>query len=100
YAKAGEALVARKDKSAVPELVSELKKRYDHLNDIKPHATEVLARALAAAQAQDAWPALVEKLRDPSVPALAVREIALALKSLRAAHAVPALREFLLMYRA
>jgi HEAT repeat protein len=100
YTKAADALVARKDKEAVPLLVAELKQRYDHVQGTHPRATEVMARAIASAKAEEAWPALVEKLRDPAISTLAVKEIAVALRTIGAREAVPALREFLLMYRA
>jgi outer membrane protein assembly factor BamB len=125
YVKAGEALVARRDRDVVPLLLAELRKRYDHVNDVKPHSTDVLARAVAAAGAvtaeregnrshersaagptasaelvESAWPVLVEKLRDPAAPPAALRAIATSLRDLGARKAVPALREFMLMYRA
>jgi outer membrane protein assembly factor BamB len=100
YAKAGEALVGRKDKEAVPAIVAELSARYDFVKDKRPRATAELARALAAAGASDTWPVLADKMRDPAVPPVGIRELAAAIGKLHATAAVPALREFLLMYRA
>jgi hypothetical protein len=67
---------------------------------VKPQATDVLARAVAAIGAESAWPLLCERLRDPATPMHALKDIALALRDLKARKAVPALREFLFMYRA
>src|SRR5262249_42845308 len=63
-------------------------------------AIEVLVRAIGEMGAVDAWPTLIDKLRDPATPMGAIREIAGALVQLGARRAVPALREFLLEYRA
>jgi outer membrane protein assembly factor BamB len=99
YAKAGEALIARKDKDAAPTLAAELRKRYSYVDDVKPTGTEMLAQAIATSGATDQWQALADKLRDPATPPHAIRAIAVALKDLGAKQATGALREYLLMYR-
>jgi hypothetical protein len=100
YTKAGEALIARKDKDAASVLAAELRKRYDFVEDVKPVGTEMLAQAIATAGATDQWQALADKLRDPATPPHAIKAIASALKDLGAKQATGALREYLLMYRA
>ena len=99
YAKAGEALISRKDKEAAPTLAAELRKRYSFVEDVKPTGTEMLAEAIATSGATDQWQALADKLRDPATPPHAIRAIAVALKDLGAKQATGALREYLLMYR-
>lgn len=98
--KAGERLVARADKDALPLYLDALKGRYDFLEDKQPRAVDVLARAVAALDAKEAAPDLAAHLLDPATPAPALKDIAAALGSLGGKDAARALKEFLLTYRA
>jgi hypothetical protein len=98
--KAGEALVLRKDKEAVPLYLEALKTRYDFVEDRHPRGVDVLARACASLDATDAAPLLGAHLLDAATPLAALKEIAAALAAIGGAPANAALREFLLTYRA
>lgn len=99
---AGDVLIARKDP---PEelgalLAPALKQSYDYLADKRPKGLDVLARVAAARGVKEAAPRLAERLLDPSTPAPALKEIALALSQLGGKEATRALRELLFVYRA
>jgi outer membrane protein assembly factor BamB len=100
YQKAGEALVARQDKDALPALLAALNVKNDFLAGTKPRALEVLARAVGALGAVEAVPALVAHLSDPATPMSAIKDLAEALGAIKSKEAIPALRAFLLTYRA
>ncbi len=98
--KAGEELVARKDKDAAPLFVDALKVRYDFLEDRHPHGVEILARAVSSLDAKEAAPELAAHLLDAATPQGSLKDLAAALAGLGGPAAIKALREFLLTYRA
>ena len=63
-------------------------------------AVEILARAAGAMKATTAAPALVAHLRRPETPPAALTQIARALAAIGATDALPALHDFVTMYRA
>lgn len=99
---AGEQLVARKDRAAVPLMLEALREHYDFLDDKQPRGVGVLARALGALGAREAAPLVAAHLADHETPEPALRDLVATLASLAATDAgvTRALREFLLMYRA
>ncbi len=100
YAKAGEALVARKDAEALPAIVKALDVQADYLSGARPRALEVLARAVGAIAKPQGAAALIPHLESPATPPGALRDIAEALGRCGNKDAIPALRSFLLIYRA
>jgi outer membrane protein assembly factor BamB len=98
--KAGEELIARHDKEALPLYLEALRVRFDFLEDKHPLGLDVLARTVAAIDAKEAAPELAAHLVDYATPQPALKEVAAALAGLGGAAAVAALREFLLTYRA
>jgi outer membrane protein assembly factor BamB len=99
YQKAGEALVARKDASAADLLADVLKVHADYADDRAAPAVEILARAAGAMKAKAATAALVAHLRRPETTPAAVTQLARALAAIGAVEALPALRDFVMMYR-
>jgi outer membrane protein assembly factor BamB len=99
-ARAGEALVARKDRAAVPLMLEALAEHYDFLDDKQPRGVDVMARALAALDVKEAAPLLAAHLADHETPERALQPIAEALARFGGADAEHALREFLLEYHA
>ncbi|HVZ71701.1 MAG TPA: PQQ-binding-like beta-propeller repeat protein [Polyangia bacterium] len=104
YQKAGEALIARKDAgsaAASSEMLAHVLERHaDYAEGRSAPAVEILARAAGAMKAKAAAPALVAHLRRPETTPAAAAAIARALAALEATDALPALRDFLTMYRA
>jgi outer membrane protein assembly factor BamB len=100
YQKAGEALIARKDASAADLLARVLTTHADYAENRAAPAVEILARAAGAMKATPAAPALVMHLRRPETPPAATTQIARALAAIGATDALPALRDFVTMYRA
>lgn len=98
--RAGEELVARKDKDALPLYIDALKLRYDFLEDRHPQGVDVLARAVATLEAKEAAPQLAAHLLDAATPQPLLKDISAALAGLGGKEAIKALREFLLTYRA
>jgi outer membrane protein assembly factor BamB len=98
--KAGDELVARKDKEALPLYLEALKTRYDFLTDKNPAGIDVLARVVTALDAKQAAPDLAAHLLEPSTPQPALKELVAALTHLGGKDAVRGLRELLLTYRA
>ena len=97
---AGEALVARKDRAAVPLLLEALAEHYDFLDDKQPRGVGVIARALGALDVKEAAPLLAAHLADHETPERALKPIVETLARLGGADAEHALREFLLEYHA
>lgn len=97
---AGEELVARKDRAAVPLMLEALRERYDFLDDKQPRGVDVLARALSALEVKEAAPLLAAHLGDHETPEPALKDVVAALARLGGSDAQKALHEFLLMYRA
>jgi outer membrane protein assembly factor BamB len=98
--RAGDELVARKDKEALPLYIDALKLRYDFLEDRTPQGVDVLARAVATLDAREAAPQLAVHLLDAATPQPLLKDISAALAGLGGKDALKALREFLLTYRA
>jgi hypothetical protein len=98
--RAGDELVARKDKDALPLYIDALKVRYDFLEDRTPQGVDVLARAVATLEAREAAPQLAVHLLDAATPQPLLKDISAALAGLGGKEAIKALREFLLTYRA
>jgi outer membrane protein assembly factor BamB len=100
YQKAGEALIARKDASAADLLARVLETHADYAEGKTAPAVEILARAAGAMKATTAAPALVAHLRRPETSPAALTQIARALAAIGATDALPALHDFVTMYRA
>jgi outer membrane protein assembly factor BamB len=100
YQKAGEALIARHDASAADLLADVLKVHADYADGRTAPAVEILARAAGAMKAKAAAPALIAHLRRPETPPAAATQIARALAAIDATEALPALRDYVTMYRA
>jgi hypothetical protein len=102
YQKAGEALVGRKDGASADVLARVLARHADYAEGRSAPAVEVLARAAGAmkAEGRPVVPALIEHLRHPETPPAAITAIARALAAIGAIEALPALRDFVSMYRA
>jgi outer membrane protein assembly factor BamB len=103
YQKAGEALIARKDaasdRASADLLARVLETHADYADSRAAPAVEILARAAGAMKATTAAPALVAHLRRPETPPAALTQIARALAAIGATDALPALRDFVTMYR-
>ncbi len=97
---AGEALVARMDRQAVPLMLEALAEHYDFLDDKSPRGVDVMARALGALDVKEAAPLLAAHLSDHETPEGALKDVAETLAKLGGADAEHALREFLLEYHA
>ena len=100
YQKAGEALIARKDATSGDLLAHVLDAHADYAEGRSAPAVEILARAAGAMKATAATPALVAHLRRPETSPAAATQIARALAEIGATEALPALRDFVTMYRA
>jgi hypothetical protein len=102
YLKAGEALVARKDGASAEVLARVLSRHADYAEGRAAPAVEVLARAAGAmkAEGKPTVPALIEHLRRPETPPAALTQISRAFAQIGATEALPALRDFVTMYRA
>jgi outer membrane protein assembly factor BamB len=100
--KAGEMLVARRDAGALDLLTTALRAHADYTVKRPAPPVEVLARAIGALGplARGVAPELEVHLRLPETSPAAATEIAKALVQLGAGESVPALRDFLTMYRA
>jgi outer membrane protein assembly factor BamB len=105
YQKAGEALVGRRDADSMELLSAALKKHADYADGRAAPPVGLLARAVAALgpSGRAVAPELAAHLRLPETQPAAAAEIARALAAVgpdAAAVTVPALRDFLTLYRA
>ncbi|HEX3901954.1 MAG TPA: PQQ-binding-like beta-propeller repeat protein [Polyangia bacterium] len=100
--KAGEMLVARRDAGALDLLTAALRAHADYCEKRSAPPVEVLARAIGALGplGRAVAPDLDAHLRLPETSPAAAAEIARALVQIGAGESVPALRDFLTMYRA
>ena len=100
--KAGEMLVARRDAGALDLLTAALQAHADYSAKRPAPPVEILARAIGALGplARAVAPELDAHLRLPETSPAAAAEIAKALVQIGAGESVPALRDFLTMYRA
>ena|GEM_PF-848790 len=85
--RAGELLVAKKDKGSVQVFLDALAPSFDFVEDRSPRGVDVLARAVSALDAKDAVPSLARHLLDPATPSAALKDIAAALINLSGAKA-------------
>jgi outer membrane protein assembly factor BamB len=100
--KAGEMLVARRDAGAIDLLTAALRAHADYGEKRPAPPVEILARTVGALGplARSVAPDLDAHLRLPETSPAAAAEIAKALVAIGAGESVPALRDFLTMYRA
>ncbi len=100
--KTSEALAARRDTQSADLLAAALRVHADYAEGRTAPPIDFLARAVAALgpAGRSVWPELVAQLRQPETPTPASAQIARALIATRAEEAIPALRDFLTMYRA
>ena len=98
--RAGEALIARKDKGADKLLIEALLAHTDFLLNKHAVGVEVLARAAAEIGSKEAAPLIGSHLLDPETPQAALRELVGALATLGGKESAKHLRAFLLSYRA
>ncbi len=100
--KTSEALAARRDTQSADLLAAALRVHADYAEGRTVPPIDFLARAVAALGpgGRSVWPELVAQLRQPETPTPAAAQIARALIATRAEEAIPALRDFLTMYRA
>lgn len=98
--KAGEALVNRKDKEYLPEILAALRQKPDYLEDRRSRGMDVMARAAAELDAKEAAPLVAQHLVHHETPQAALTGIARSLGRLGGKEAAAALRDFLVTYRA
>jgi outer membrane protein assembly factor BamB len=100
--KASEALAARRDTQSADLLATALRLHADYAEGRSAPPVDFLARAVGALGpgGRSVTPELVAQLRQPETPTPAAAQIARALAATGAEEAVPALRDFLTMYRA
>ena len=98
--RAGEALIARKDKSALPLLLEGLAMHTDFLADRHAVGVDVMARAAGEMGGKEAAPLIGSHLADPETPQSSLRDLVAALGALGGKDSIRALRSFLLTYRA
>ena len=100
--KASEALAGRKDNQSADLLAAALRTHADYAEGRAAPPTDFLARAVGAlgSSGRSATPELVAQLRQPETPTPAAAQIARALVATGGEEGVPALRDFLSMYRA
>ncbi len=98
--RAARALGERKDPEAVDLFVDAIRVHADYVTSSKAANLDVLARAVGALPATQAAEPLAAHLRLPETEPSTVVEIARALKTMRARETLPALRDYLTMYRA
>lgn len=99
YKRAGNMIVSRHDKAAIPLYLKVLKTRYDFLDGTQPRAVDIMARALGDLRAPEAVQPLLLHLADHETPLAAVVHIVRALKAIGDKSVVEPLRDFLLTYR-
>lgn len=98
--RAARALVARKDTAAIDLFVDAIRVHADYADATKPANLDVLARAAGALRAKEAALPLAAHLRLPETQPNVVIEIARALAAMQVDEALPALRDYLAVYRA
>jgi len=100
--KAAEALVARKDGASLQLIINALKVHSDYAEGKRASGVDVLARAAGAMKTDGkaAAPALAEHLLLPETEPATVVVISKALAAMQAKDALPALRDFISIYRA
>ncbi|MBW2733066.1 MAG: hypothetical protein JRH20_11800, partial [Deltaproteobacteria bacterium] len=99
YERAGNMIVSRHDKKAIPLYLKVLKNRYSFIDGTRSKAVDVMARALGDLKAVDAVRPLLFHLADHETPIKALASIARALIRIGDKSALEPLRDFLLTYR-
>ncbi len=99
YKRAGDMIVARHDKSAIPLYLKVLRNRYSFIDGTRPQAVDIMARALGDLKAPEAVQPLLAHLGDHETPIKAIAPIVKALAAIGDGAAVEPLRDFLLTYR-
>ncbi|MCC6746590.1 MAG: PQQ-binding-like beta-propeller repeat protein [Deltaproteobacteria bacterium] len=99
YRRAGDVLVARRDRAAIPLYLNVLKQRTDFVEGTQAVAVDVIARALGDLKAPEAVRPLLAHLGDHETPQPALVEVVKALTALGDAAVLEPFRDFLLTYR-
>ena len=97
--KAEEALASRRDPDSADLLVAALAVHADYADDTHPTSVAAIARAAAAIRSRPVALALADHLRRPEPAPDTVVQLSRALGAAGAVEALPALRDFLCMYR-
>jgi outer membrane protein assembly factor BamB len=100
YKLAGQMIVDRHDKAAIPLYLKTLRTHYDFLNESRGQAVDIMARALADLKVKRAIKPLIKHLMDHETSLPAIEAIVKALITIGDKSAVKPLRDFLLTYRA
>jgi len=99
YKRAGDALVARHDRQAIPLYLETLKSHYGFVDGTRAMAVDIMARALGDLKAAEGVPSLLSHLADHETPVDAVVEIVKALSIVGDKTILEPFRDFLLTYR-
>ncbi len=99
YKRAGEVLVQRREKSAIPLYLATLKSHYNFFRGTRAKAVDVLARALGELRAPDAVSPLLLHFADHETPIYTLEQIVRALISIGDKTILEPFRDFLLTYR-
>jgi len=97
--KAEQALAARRDDASSDLLVEALRQRADFADDTRPTSVSAIARATVGTRSKAVAVALAEHLRRPETAPETIIEISQAVAAAGAVEALPALRDFVCMYR-
>ena len=97
--KAEEALATRADDASTDLLVQALEAHADYVEETRPTTVAAIARAAIATRSRSVALALARHLLQPETPAEAIVQISKAVAAAGAAEALPALRDFLCVYR-
>ena len=98
--KAEEALATRADDASTELLVQALAAHADYVEETRPTTVVAIARAAIATRSRLVALALARHLLRPETPAEAIVQISRAVGAAGAVEALPALRDFLCVYRA
>jgi outer membrane protein assembly factor BamB len=99
YKRAGEMLVARHDKQAIPLYLETLKSHFSFVNGTRSKAVDIMAQALGDLKAGEAVRPLLMHLADHETPLSAVEAIVQALSVIGDKSVLEPFRDFLLTYR-
>lgn len=99
YDRAGEILVSRHDKAAIPLYLRTLKSHYNFVKATRASAVDVMAAALGDLKAPDAVQPLLRHLADHETPLPALSAVVKALVAIGDKGLLEPFRDFLLTYR-
>jgi outer membrane protein assembly factor BamB len=99
YKRAGEMLVTRHDKQAIPLYLETLKSHYNFVNGTRGKAVDIMARALGDLKATEGVRPLLMHLADHETPLPAVEAIVKSLSIIGDKSVLEPFRDFLLTYR-